>query len=204
MADPISIISLLGTAATATKAALRYASAVRKAPKELEMLNHELESLHHVLQKLMRIAESEESREDFADFSPLFQTTAVCSIPCVLLSIRASDHVIYQDLVVTLENTKRKLENKSTAKGLEKVYDRLKWPADGPDIQVLLQAIRRDTQIFQFALTMKGTRTLSQIMNQGSEMLSSSQRYVACSNLQNSNAIHKLSQSFIQSNGVNI
>lgn len=77
MADPISIIGLLGTAATLTKTVLNYVSAVKQAPKDLERLSRELTSLHDVLERLVKFIEDEESREDSVETSTLYDATGV-------------------------------------------------------------------------------------------------------------------------------
>ena len=74
-----------------------------------------------------------------------------------------------------MDNVRAKLEKRTTAKGLERVYDRFKWPFDGPEVQKLLQSIQRDGQILHFALTVKDSGVLTQVAKQVSEMLSTSQ-----------------------------
>lgn len=85
---------------------------------------------------------------------------------------------VNQDIVITLDKVRAKLEKRSVAKGFRRVYNHLTWPIDEPDIQKLLQIIQRDTQIFHFALTVRGTAILSQIAKQASQMLRASQGYV--------------------------
>lgn len=79
MADPISTIGLLGTAATLTKIILNYASAVKDAPKEVETLIRELTVLQNVLEKFAKLLERKESREEFAGSSPVFDIMGVGS-----------------------------------------------------------------------------------------------------------------------------
>lgn len=79
MVDPISIISLLGTAANLTKTILDYASSVKDAPNELENLRRELVNLHGVVGPLLELAESEESKGKFSEGSILYKSAGVCS-----------------------------------------------------------------------------------------------------------------------------
>ena len=85
MADPISIISLLATAATLTKTALGYASAVKDAPKEVKELSSELANLHAVFEQLFKLVEGEGGKEDFAEVSTLYITAGVSFTPCAFL-----------------------------------------------------------------------------------------------------------------------
>ena len=80
--------------------------------------------------------------------------------------------------MITLESLQAKLDHMGTAKGMRKVYNRLKWPIDGLETQKALQVIQRNTQIFHFALTAEGFKILSQTSEKASEMLSASERYV--------------------------
>ena len=77
MADPLSIIGLLGTAGALTKTILKYASAVKDAPKKLEELSRELTNLHDMFEMLVKFLEGEKSRDDFAEISTLFDATGV-------------------------------------------------------------------------------------------------------------------------------
>ena len=81
MADPISIISLLSTAATLTKTVYDYASSVKDAPKEIEHLRRELTVLHEVFEKLGKIVGTKESKEDLMDVSTLHNAAGVCIVP---------------------------------------------------------------------------------------------------------------------------
>ena len=81
MVDPISIISLLGTAATLTKTILGYASSVKDAPNELENLRRELANLHGVVEPLVVLAESEDGRGKFSEVSILYKSAGVRSLP---------------------------------------------------------------------------------------------------------------------------
>ena len=83
--------------------------------------------------------------------------------------------------MIKLENFRKKVEDRCEAKGLLKVYDRLKSLIDESDIQELLQTIQRHTHIFQFALTVKDSQILSQVTRQASEMLNRSQEYAKLS-----------------------
>ena len=98
--------------------------------------------------------------------------------PASFRASKFSDPVIYQDLVLTLDDLRKKIENLSTAKGLRKICNRLKWPIDGPDTHKLFQTFQRHTQIFHFALTVEGVSMLSQASGKVSEVLRVSQRYV--------------------------
>ena len=79
MVDPISIISLLATAATLTKTILGYASSVKDAPKELENLRSELANLHDIVEPLVVLAKNEDGRGKFSEGSILYKSAGVCS-----------------------------------------------------------------------------------------------------------------------------
>ena len=81
MADPISIIGLLGTAASLTKTILRYASSVKDVPSELESLRLELSNLHKMLDKLIKSEGSEDSRQDNTDIVTLHNAAEVGFVP---------------------------------------------------------------------------------------------------------------------------
>lgn len=85
MADPISIIGLLSTAATLTKTVLDYASSVKDAPSNLEDLKRELASLHNAFALLSQLLDSQNHNEGFEEVSALYETAAVRSIPRAFL-----------------------------------------------------------------------------------------------------------------------
>lgn len=89
MADPVLIISLLETAAPLTKTVLKYISAVKDAPKELERLSCELTNLHGVFAEVAKLVQHQEGREKFAIFPPFYDALAVRYIHCVPLSKKA-------------------------------------------------------------------------------------------------------------------
>lgn len=89
MADPVSIIVLLETAAPLTKTVVKYISAVKDAPKELERLSCELTNLHDVFAEVANLVQHQEGREKFARFPPFYDALAVRYILCVLLSRKA-------------------------------------------------------------------------------------------------------------------
>ena len=86
MTDPISIIGLLGTAVTLTKTVLDYLSAVKDAPEELEKLSCELTHLSDVFEQVFEVIEGEDSRDNFAEASTLYNAAGVCCIPSALPS----------------------------------------------------------------------------------------------------------------------
>ncbi len=77
MADPISIIGLLGTVGSLTKTVLDFASSVRDAPKELEDLSRELASLHEVSEQLGEFIKSEDGSAVFEKHSAVYNTAGV-------------------------------------------------------------------------------------------------------------------------------
>ncbi len=81
MADPISVIGLLGTVGSLTKTVLDFASSVRDAPKEMEDLSRELASLHEFSEQLGKSIKSEDGREVFEEHSALYNAAGVGSIP---------------------------------------------------------------------------------------------------------------------------
>ena len=81
MADPISIIGLVGTAGPLTKTLLDYASSVKDAPKELEGLKHEFMSLQYVFEKLDEFMQREDGKEIFKEDSALYDAAGVSYIP---------------------------------------------------------------------------------------------------------------------------
>lgn len=69
MADPFSVISLLNTAVSSTKAILNYASAVKDAPKEVEKLRQSLMSLVDVSEQLVDLMGDDDVKEEFGEAS---------------------------------------------------------------------------------------------------------------------------------------
>ena len=88
MADPISIISLLGEATSLTKAVLGYALAVKNAPKELEKLSCEIKTLQDVLKHFVELVEGEYGREHYLENSTLYDTAGVRCPSRVFLTIK--------------------------------------------------------------------------------------------------------------------
>lgn len=60
---------------------------------------------------------------------------------------------------------------------MRKLYNQFKWPFDRAKNQELLETIHRYAQIFDFALTVEGSKMLSQTSWKVSEVLRASQRY---------------------------
>ena len=86
MADPASIISLLGTAATLTSTVLKYASGVKQASKELEELKAELTKLDGGMGILTKHLKGAECCGESKGFRTLFDTADVCPKPHTLSS----------------------------------------------------------------------------------------------------------------------
>ena len=121
MADPFSIISLLGTAASLTKTVLNYASAVADAPKEVKKLRQSLTSLVDVSEQIIDLMEDEDVKEEFGEVSTLYNAIG--------------------DFVVTLETLQKRLD-KRAPKGVNKVLDHLRWPFEASETQGLLQTLQ--------------------------------------------------------------
>ena len=85
MADPISIINLLSTAATLSASVLKYASTVKQASKELKELSVELKKLDGVLGRLVKQVERDEPVEKSKELPSLFDAAAVRHTPLSLL-----------------------------------------------------------------------------------------------------------------------
>ena len=155
MADPFSIVNLLATAASLTKAILSYVAAVKDAPKEVEKLRQSLASLVDVAEQLVDLMEDEDVKKDFGEVSSLYNAIA--------------------EFVVTLDVLQKRLD-KRAAKGIHKALDRLKWPFAASETQNLIDTLQKYVQVFQFGLTIQGSRVLSQTSQKASELLKTSKK----------------------------
>ena len=154
MADPFSIINLLGTAASLTKAVLQYASAVKNAPDELEKLKRGFTSIHDVFEQLIELMDDDDFRQKFADVSALYNAIG--------------------DFVVTVEILEKSLKRLGAANGISRTLIRIKWPFERTKTQELVETIQKYIQVFQFALTIKGSKILAQTSQKASEMINAS------------------------------
>ena len=154
MADPFSIVSLLGTAASLTKVVLQYASAVKNAPDELEKLKRGFTSVHDVFEQLIELMGDDDFRQEFADVSVLYIATG--------------------DFVVTMEILEKTLKRLGAASGASRTFIRIKWPFERTKTQELVETLQKHIQVFQFALTIKGSKILAQTSQKASEILSTS------------------------------
>lgn len=154
MADPCSIISLLGIAASLAKAVLQYASAVKDAPDELEKLKRGFTSIHDVFEQLKELMDDDEFRQEFADVSALYNAIG--------------------DFVVTVEVLDKTLKKLGAATGAGTTIVRIKWPFARTKTQELFETIQKYIQVFQFALTIKGSKILAQTSQKASEIINAS------------------------------
>ncbi|KAK0517520.1 hypothetical protein JMJ35_000675 [Cladonia borealis] len=154
MADPFSIISLLDTAASLTKVVLQYASAVKNAPDELEKLKRGFTSVHDVFEQLTELMGDDDFRQEFADVSALYIATG--------------------DFVVTMEILEKTLKRLGAANGASRTVIRIKWPFERTKTQELIQTLQKYIQVFQFALTIKGSKILAQTSQKASEIMKTS------------------------------
>lgn len=154
MADPFSIISLLGTAASLTKVVLQYASAVKNAPDELEKLKRGFTSVHDVFEQLAELMGDDDFRQEFADVSALYIATG--------------------DFVVTMEILEKILKKLGAANGAGRTVFRIKWPFERTKTQELIETLQKYIQVFQFALTIKGSKILAQTSQKASEIMNTS------------------------------
>ena len=77
MVDPISINSLIGTAAALSKTVLDYTSPVKDTPNEVKNLNRELANLHDLFDQLVIVVQVEGGRETFSEVSTLYKSAGV-------------------------------------------------------------------------------------------------------------------------------
>lgn len=77
MVDPISINSLLGTAAALSKTVLDYTLSVKDTPNEVKNLNRELANLHDLFDQLVIVVQVEGGRETFSEVSTLYKSAGV-------------------------------------------------------------------------------------------------------------------------------
>ena len=154
MADPFSIISLLGIAASLTKAVLQYASAVKDAPDELEKLKRSFTSIHDLFEQLKELMDDDDFRQEFADVSALYNAIG--------------------DFVVTVEILDRALRRLGAANGVSRILIRIKWPFERTKTQELVETIQKYIQVFQFALTIKGSKILAQTSQKAAELINAS------------------------------
>ena len=154
MADPFSIISLLGTAASLTNVVLQYASAVKNAPDELDKLKRGFTSVHDVFEQLIELMGDDDFRQEFADVSALY--------------------IAIGDFVVTMEILEKTLKRLGAASGGSRTIVRIKWPFERTKTQELVETLQKYIQVFQFALTIKGSKILAQTSQKASEILNTS------------------------------
>ena len=154
MADPFSIINLLGTAASLTNAVLQYASAVKNAPDELEKLKRGFTSIHDVFEQLIELMDDDDFRQEFADVSALYNAIG--------------------DFVVTVEVLEKTLRTLGAASGVSRTLIRIKWPFERTRTQELVETVQKYIQIFQFALTIRGSKILAQTSQKASEIINAS------------------------------
>ncbi len=151
MADPFSIISLLGTAASLTNVVLQYASAVKNAPDELEKLKRGFTSVHDVFEQLIELMGDDDFRQEFADVSALYIATG--------------------DFVVTMEILEKTLKRLGPANGASRTIIRIRWPFERTKTQELVETLQKYMQVFQFALTIEGSKILAQTSQKASEIM---------------------------------
>lgn len=154
MADPFSIINLLGTAASLTKAVLQYASAVKNAPDELEKLKRGFTNIHDVFEQLKEVMDDDDFKQEFADVSALSNAIG--------------------DFVVTVEILEKTLKRLGAANGVSRTLIRIKWPFERTKTQELVQTVQKYIQVFQFALTIKGSKILAHTSQKASELINAS------------------------------
>ena len=154
MADPFSIISLLGTAASLTNVVLQYASAVKNAPDELDKLKRSFTSVHDVFEQLIELMGDDDFRQEFADVSALY--------------------IAIGDFVVTMEILEKTLKRLGAASEGSRTLVRIKWPFERTKTQELMETLQKYIQVFQFALTIKGSKILAQTSQKASEILNTS------------------------------
>ena len=154
MADPFSIINLLGTAASLTKVVLQYASAVKNAPDELEKLKRGFTSVRDVFEQLIELMGDDDFRQEFADVSALY--------------------IAIGDFVVTMEILEKTLKRLGAASGASRTIVRIKWPFERIKTQELVETLQKYIQVFQFALTIKGSKILAQTSQKASEIMNTS------------------------------
>ena len=154
MADPFSIISLLGTAASLTKVVLQYASAMKNAPDELDKLKRGFTSVRDVFEQLIELMGGDEFSQEFADVSALY--------------------IAIGDFVVTMEILEKTLKRLGAASGASRTIVRIKWPFERTKTQELVETLQKYMQVFQFALTIKGSKILAQTSQKASEIMNTS------------------------------
>ena len=154
MADPFSIINLLGTAASLTKVVLQYASAVKNAPEELNKLKRGFTSVCDMFEQLIELMEGDDFRQEFADVSALY--------------------IAIGDFVVTMEILEKNLKRLGAASGASRTIVRIKWPFERTKTQELVETLQKYIQVFQFALTIKGSKILAQTSQKASEIMNTS------------------------------
>ena len=113
-----------------------YCKAVKDAPRSVQEINQELLLLLSALKQLDTFLRTQTLKNN--SFDPLSILTTA------LISCHDSIDAISSELPI------RKQDGKSHA------LDKLKWPFSEKEIQKKLEALRRCTSTFQFALTIEG------------------------------------------------
>ena len=134
MSDPFSIgtgiVGVIGIAIQLTIVVKDFASGWKHAPIAVEELHKELTQLHHVLNNLKGFLNSQSTH--FEQTSALYSAASDC--------------------VVKLQTFRDKLGKYATGNTFRRTLERIKWPLDEKENQMMLQDLQRYTQLFQFAM----------------------------------------------------
>ena len=144
MSDPVSMVGLVLAVPPLIIPIVNYISGVKEASKDVLGIKEELTNLHHVFNQLAELLEDENSMDKFSDVSALYHSTG--------------------DFLQKLEDFRQRLEKRlrKLDMGIRKMASSMLWPFKDLETQKTLRMLQRYTQLFQFALTIKCCRMLSQ------------------------------------------
>ena len=138
--DPLSIAAsvagLVSVTIQVSGTIVSYCNAAKDAPKSVQEINQELLLLLSALQQLDTFLTTQALKNSSFDQSSIL-ATALASCRDAIIAISARLPTPKQD-------------------GKTHTLDKLKWPFSEKEIQQKLEALRRCTSIFQFAITIEG------------------------------------------------
>ena len=145
MADPISIVGLIGTSLQliqTVKDLVKFARDVRGAPTEIIQLGGELDRLQLVVTQLEKLLKLDQGVQ-VSRTSALYQAAG--------------------DFVIMLAELRSKLERSSNWRGgLGRAMSLLQWPLQKTEIRVQIDSLHKYLQIFQFSINLEGLEMLRQ------------------------------------------
>ena len=131
-----SVAGLIGLTLKVSRTIGSYCKSVKNAPKDMQQIAQELASMQDTLGQLDELLRSQQLKAKYFNQSSVLATA----------------------LTVCSDSTKRILSKMQTLEvgGLDRVWEKLKWPFNEKEMQKTFDTLRRCAATFQFALTVEG------------------------------------------------